>query len=112
MITVNRSALIVKPKQPFLDWVNSVEPTSPNITLRDVQDEPTIYLVPEIDSDVAPILKVVYKQIFVDQLAAWFTDKECWPQDRSLSVFRQWFDWQSHSMVVDVTDEPLIRERD
>ena len=29
---------------------------------------------------------------------------------RSLPVFRRWFDCQFHSMVLDLTDEPLIQE--
>ena len=28
MHTLNRSAIVVKPKQPFLDWLHAADPTS------------------------------------------------------------------------------------
>jgi len=35
MDTLNRSAIVVKPKQPFLDWLHAADPTSHGITLLD-----------------------------------------------------------------------------
>jgi hypothetical protein len=51
MKTVNRSALVVKPAQPFLDWLHRVDPTSVHLTVDDVRLEPTIYLLPEWDTE-------------------------------------------------------------
>jgi hypothetical protein len=51
MDTLNRSAIVVRPKQPFLDWLHPVDPSSHGITLLDVGREPTIYLFPECDTD-------------------------------------------------------------
>ena len=45
---INRSALIVTAKQPFVDWLHSVDPTSKDIGLVDINDEPTVYLVPTL----------------------------------------------------------------
>jgi hypothetical protein len=42
------------------------------------------------------------------QLAGWFNDTTTWPSDRSFDVFRHWFDYQHHSMLIDLCDEPLI----
>ena len=111
---VNRSALVVRPQQPFLDWVNAVDPADSKVTLQNVVDDPTIYLIPECgtEKDLANVLRLIYEEIFEDQLCAWYTDRECWPQDRSFAVFRRWFEWQWHSMVVDLSGEPLIREAD
>jgi hypothetical protein len=50
MDTINRSAIVVRPAQPFLDWLHRVDPTSVHLTLEDLQREPTIYLVAECDS--------------------------------------------------------------
>ena len=47
MNTINRSALVVKPAQPFLEWLHRVDPTSTHLTLDHVRLEPTIYLLPE-----------------------------------------------------------------
>ena len=51
MDTINRSALAVKPAQPFLDWLHRVDPTSTHLTLDYLRLEPTIYLLPEWESD-------------------------------------------------------------
>ena len=109
---LNRSAIVVKPRQPFLDWLHTADPTSRDLTLREVVADPTIYLIPECDSeeDVHEFLRELCEEIFVEQLAGWLTDEETWPQDRSFDVFCRWFDWQHHSMLIDLCDEPLMDE--
>ena len=47
MLALNRSAIVVRPKLPFLEWLHSADPTSATLTLADLALEPTIYLVPE-----------------------------------------------------------------
>src|SRR5438132_254234 len=49
MRTVNRSAVVVIPKQPFLDWLRRVDPTGGKLTLADLRRDPSIYLLPECD---------------------------------------------------------------
>jgi hypothetical protein len=44
MEMINRSALVVRPGQPFLDWLHRVDRTSVELTLEDLRREPTIYL--------------------------------------------------------------------
>jgi hypothetical protein len=46
------------------------------------------------------------------QLAGWFTDERTWPADRSFDVFSRRFDYQHHSVLIDLCDEPLIDESD
>lgn len=111
---LNRSAIVVKPRQPFLDWLHAADPTSRNITLAEVAEDPTIYLIPECDSeeDIHEFLHELCEEMFVEQLASWLTDEETWPQDRSFDAFCRWFDWQHHSMLIDLCDEPLTDELD
>ena len=111
---LNRSAIVVKPKQPFLDWLHTADPTSHRLTLRDLSLEPTIYLIPECDTgeDVREVLEELCEEIFVAQLAGWFRDEQTWPQDLGFDTFCRWFDFQHHSMLVDLCDEPLIDELD
>jgi hypothetical protein len=54
----------------------------------------------------------VGEEIFVAQLAGWFRDEQAWPQDLGFDVFCRSFDFQHHSMLVDLCDEPLIDEFD
>jgi len=57
-------------------------------------------------------LQELCEEVFVEQLASWFTDESTWPADRSFDVFCRWFDFQHHSMLVDLCDERLIDESD
>jgi hypothetical protein len=109
---LNRSAIVVKPRQPFLDWLHTADPTSHRLTLCELTREPRIYLIPECDTeeDVRDVLRELCEEIFVEQLAGWFNDERTWPRDRSLDVFCRWFDFQHHSVLVDLCDELLIDE--
>ena len=114
MALLNRSALVVKPKQPFLEWLHAADPTSQRLTLADLSRESTIYLIPECDTpaDVEDVLYELCEAIFIEQLAGWYTDRKAWPRDRGFDAFRRWFEYQHHSMLVDLSDEPLIAESD
>jgi hypothetical protein len=112
MRTLNRSALVVTPKQPFLDWLHRVDPESQDMTLAELASEASVYLLPECETDKAlsPALRKFCEEIFVEELDAWYRDEEVWPEDRSFKVFRRWFDYQHYSLVFDLSDKPLIRE--
>jgi hypothetical protein len=114
MVTLNRSAVVVKPKRPLLDWLHAADPTSHCLSLEDLQHEPTIYLIPECDTEaeVEDALRALCEEIFIEQLAGWYTDRTTWPRDRGFEVFCRWLDFQHHSMLVDLGDEPLILESD
>ena len=70
MEAINRSAIVVKPAQPFLDWLHRVDPTSAQLTLDDLSLEPTIYLLPECEGKEEAIecLREVCTEIFEEQL--------------------------------------------
>lgn len=110
MDMLNRSAIVVKPKQRFLDWLHAVDPTSDGITLNDVCREPHIYLIAECDTeeDLVDVLRELCGEIFEEQLDGWYRVPSSWPEDRSYEAFCQWFDYQHHSMLFDLCDEPLI----
>lgn len=109
MRELNRSAVIVIPKQPFLDWLHFVDPTSTELTLRDLCREPTIYLMLECESDdeFAHRLPDLSPVIFEDQLNGWWTGQSAWPVERTWTVFQTWFECRYHSVVLDLCDQPL-----
>ena len=112
MRALNRSAIVVHPRLPFLEWLHAVDPTSASLTLADLGQEPTIYLVPDDgDPEAADeYLGTVFHIIFENQLDGWWRDRTTWPTTRSLGTFKRWFDCQFHSMLLDLTDEPLVEE--
>jgi hypothetical protein len=112
MITINRTAIVVMPGKPFLDWLHRADPTSTELSLEDLRREPTVYLLPECENEeeVRERLKEVCGQIFEEQLDGWYRVLPLWPTRRDLNAFDHWFEWSFHSMVVDLCDDPLLGE--
>lgn len=110
MNLVNRSVLIVKPKQPLVDWLNSLD--EPPLTLEECQQDPTAYLIPEVEleGDKQNYLKEHFSEIFEQELASWSRDEETWPKNRNLKTFRQWFDVSFHTMTIDLDPAPIERD--
>lgn len=108
---LNRSVLIVKAKEPFRQWVNFL-PDADEITLEELNEDVTAYLVPEYNDDNQRdrILSKIYKEIFAEKLDEWWQDEKDWPVKRDLRTFKQWFHVEFHSIVVDVVDGELIDE--
>ena len=84
-VMLNRSAVVVKPKQPFLDWLHSADPASRESHWDEVGQEPTIYRIPECDTkdEVREVLEELCEEIFVEQLDGWFRAMTTWPTDCS-----------------------------
>jgi len=113
MTTLNRTAIMVMPGQPFLDWLHRTDPTSGGLSLEDLRREPTVYLLSESENEeeVRERLKEVCGQIFEEQLDGWYRVPSSWPSRRDLDAFDRWFEWSFHSVVVDLCDDPLLRPK-
>ena len=107
---MNRTAIVVKPNQRFVEWLHSVDPSSIDLTLADVTEDPSVYLLPESDSAAESVecLRRYCGQIFDEQLEGWYRVPEEWPQKRDFKAFTEWFDYTVHSMVLDTSgDRPI-----
>ncbi|HSE22615.1 MAG TPA: hypothetical protein VLB68_13195 [Pyrinomonadaceae bacterium] len=113
---VNRSLMVVKPKQPFLDWLNSLDNDDEmNLTLEELQNDSTAYLVPEYETpeDQAEIVVWSHNYVFEEELMAWYTFEEEWPPTRDLDTFLEWFEVEFHSTIMDLDLElPLEHVQD
>lgn len=98
---LNRSAVVVRPKQPYIDWALGLDDSGLAPT---ADDERAVYLIPEYDDDVEAmeILSQAYDIIFEAELDAWHTDESAWPKNRTFAMFREWFEVEFHSMVDDL----------
>jgi len=112
LITINRTAIVVRPDQPFLDWLHGADPTSRELSLEDLRRERTVYLLPECanEAEARQCLKELCGQIFEEQLDGWCRVPLLWPARRDLNAFGHLFEWSFHSVVVDLADDPLLRE--
>ena len=109
MSEINRSLVILKPKQPFLDWTRTLEDEDKDLTLEQLAEDSIAYLIPELwqDFDQQSLLQSYYDVLFEEQLAGWSMDETTWPQKRNLEMFLNWFEVEFHSLVFDVCDEPI-----
>jgi hypothetical protein len=103
---LNRAVLIVRPKQPFLDWAAQLDDSG---LVPDVEGEQAVYLVPEFDDDdeAQKVLKRVFAEVFERELFGWHTDESAWPRKRTLALFCEWFKFELHSAVEDLCDYEL-----
>ncbi len=106
---LNRAALILRYKQPFVDWINAVDPSPTHtLSLAEVNQEHIVYLVEvEDEEELAGWLARHHQELFEQELNGWYTDSLLWPQDRSLKVLRQWCSFELHSVVVDTGSSAL-----
>lgn len=51
MYTINRSIAIIRPKQPFVDWVNELPDAEWKSSLSDFKNDCFALLIPEYNSD-------------------------------------------------------------
>lgn len=97
--------MVVKPKQPFLDWLNSLDSEDDvNLTLEELQNDSTAYLVPEYGTpeEQADIVLWCHSYVFEEELLAWYTFEEDWPKTRDVAAFLEWFEIEFHSVVMDL----------
>lgn len=107
MKLVTRTTLIVKAKEPYLNWANSIDDFK--VTLEELHKEPTAFLVSSHESDLEKdkILRKHFKEIFEYELAAWFVDEEFWPKNRDYQTFKKWVEVSFHSMTLDLLPEEI-----
>lgn len=108
---LNRSVVILTPRQPYLDWAAGLDDSG---LAPDPEDEKTIYLIPEYGDDIEAmeILSRCYDIIFEMELEGWHLDESAWPVDRTFKKFRDWFAIEFHSVVEDLCDFPMVDDDD
>jgi len=108
MQSINRTAIVIKPKQPFVDWVNST-PGDDEYTLQELTSDNLIFLMPDYDDyeQIQKYLKKIYHQIFEWELFGWYTDENLWPTNRNWKMFNEWFSYEICSEVFDLVGSPI-----
>lgn len=110
MRIVNRNAIMVKPKQLYLDWANSLDDQT--LTHASMSGEHPVYLLPECDNEAQfqRWLKRNYLRIFENELEAIWQDENDWPAVRDYKTFRAWFDVEYGSEVFDMSERTFQSE--
>ncbi|SES91670.1 hypothetical protein [Thalassotalea agarivorans] len=109
---LNRAAIIIKYKQPAVDWINDADPyDTPGISIESVNSESHVYLIDHDDAEVLDDwIKLNYEALFFDELMGWYTDESLWPKKRTLSLFKKWFHIECHTIILDTVGTPIVSE--
>jgi hypothetical protein len=112
MKLINRSAVVVRPAAPFIEWLHKVDPAD-TFRLEEMVDDATIYLLPDFNNDDEALeyLAKVSSTIFEQELESWYRDPEIWPAQRDVIELRRWFHISFHSMLFDLSQGRLKHEQ-
>jgi hypothetical protein len=108
---LNRPILVIKPKQPYLDWTHAVNPDGIQLRSEDVQQDCTTYLLarPLDRTQLDQFLRANYSTIFEHELRSWHPNEEGWPTNRNYNTFQQWFAVEAHSQVIDLAKKNALK---
>lgn len=114
-VLINRAAIILKPTQEAVDWINDADPDQGHelIALDEAHEECIIYLVPEdVETDVhAKVWALNNAEVLLEEFVhGWYQDENLWPENIGPKLFEKWFKVEFHSMIVDTFDEPIEKE--
>jgi hypothetical protein len=110
---VNRCALILKYREPMIRWINEADPYNDHtdISAERLRNERTVYLLPEIPVDMEKAIEewidANLDNLFESEFGGWYTDPDLWPRGRSPKLFREWFEIEYHSVIVDTVGGEL-----
>ena len=112
MRLINRAIAVIKPRQPFIDWVNSLDGDQPRLTLAQARSDIRMLLIPEPERCQGGhrFIELNHAFIFEDELTVWSRDKARWPEPRTLSLFGEWFDVEIHDMDFDLQEDQIVSE--
>jgi hypothetical protein len=102
----NRAAVVVTPKQPFLDWLHRCPDPVHYRTIDELveQIEGNIYFIPEFElySEAEEYIQdEYYAVIFAIEVTGWYNDKTLWPRLEGYEMFKEWFDVKICTMIFD-----------
>lgn len=110
MKMLNRSAMTVKLTQAFVDWINNLDDGSEPLTLADVNEEATVYLVPEIEDEdqCQEMVQEFWLNILENELKSWEDDESSWPA-LTMELFEQFVELSPAVMVFDLDYENSLK---
>lgn len=114
MKLINRGVIVIKARQPFVDWLNKLPDTSTPYTLDDLREDCTVLLIPDFPSleEMEAFINPLKPDLFEEELLNYSDDPLLWPDDLTARRFDTWFDLENHSMVYDAAAAPIMVQED
>jgi hypothetical protein len=101
----NRSFLLIIPRKPFVDWVNRHNEEEYEVLEEDIYSQKTLYMVEPLDydsfSEINELVKKKHRDIFINELWAWYEDEEYIPKNITYELFNEWFEFEFVEMCFD-----------
>lgn len=113
MSLINRIALTITRKQPYVDWANGTDGAAPIVAYpEDIAR--TVYLAPvdDLEPIVTKLLDEYWADVFEAELNMWVEDESMWPEPRTRQLFDEWFDADIVETIVDLVPEEPLSEND
>jgi hypothetical protein len=110
--SINRTVAVLKPKQAFVDWVNSMPGDGPPMAIEEIFDDCLCFLIPEYDTN-EQALEFILKNaqpILEAELIGWDQSGDTWPDKLDRRLLQKFFDVEIHSEVIDMMKGPIERE--
>ncbi|MCX6150862.1 MAG: hypothetical protein NTX22_10080 [Ignavibacteriales bacterium] len=110
MYALDRQLVVIKPKQPFYNWLKNINKRK--ISLEDIRGDCTAFLIPVSDnlSDAEKYIRSKFTEIFDMELSEWNIDEKLWPNDRTVEMFKEWFDVYFHSTIIDTVEKEILKD--
>ena len=109
---INRSIIVITPKQPYIDWLNSLELSANKYTVELYKNDGGVYLVEDIENnkDFEATIMNNYEKFFERELKGVEPNEDKWPSKRNLELFHEWFDIHYHTVIADIANINLEYE--
>jgi len=101
---INRAAVIVRLKAPFINWINKADPfdSRSHLTLEEANEDRTVYLIDDAEAEhIDEWVDLNFQQLFECELEDWYEDTSLWPKDIDRALFDAWCELECHSVIVD-----------
>lgn len=105
---VLRTAIILKPLAPYINWVKESLGVDFDPADEEMKDFNS-YLVAEDLYACEDWIEENYENMFALELADWAEDESEWPQNRTYEMFQEWFDIEYSSMIYDFEKRPISK---
>ena len=109
---LNRGLVILRPKEPFIQWVSRIAADDP-VPVDELAQAST-YLIPEFQTEDESWdwIRSNSSLLFDLALNEWDADESEWPTVRDWPALSDWFQVEFVDLVWDLVDEPLTSDPD
>lgn len=103
---LRRMLVFMRPRQPFVTWVRSVNPLERDYTVAKARrDDSFAFLIPTSvyeHAEAEDFIARYWHHFFAQALEMVEQDTHAWPAQRTLTMFRHWFDIEFCPAVLDL----------